>query len=122
VTAPDVIVMPAILPEPAAARAEKFSVPLPAGAAPDDARHWFDLETITELPVPAASFADAAAQYRRASRAENTRRAYRAGVARFTQWCAAHGRCRVAAWMEKSAGRSFLLPFELRNPGRKISI
>jgi hypothetical protein len=38
--------------------------------APDDVRHWFDLETIAELPVAVASFADAvdaASQYRRAS-------------------------------------------------------
>jgi hypothetical protein len=92
---PDDTIMPAILPEPPARGAEKFTVPLPAGASPEDVRHWFDLETIAELPAPVASFADAAdaaAQYRRASRAENTRRAYRAGVARFTEWCAAHGR------------------------------
>jgi hypothetical protein len=58
-----------------------------AGASPEDVRHWFHLETIVELPALVASFADAAdaaAQYRRASRAENTRRAYRAAVARFT--------------------------------------
>jgi hypothetical protein len=51
---------------------------LPADAAPEDVRHWFDLETIVDLPSPVASFddaADAAAQYRRASRSENTRRA-----------------------------------------------
>ena len=104
--APDDTTMPAILPEPAARGAEKFSVPLPAGAAPEDVRHWFDLETIAELPAPVASFAgaaDAAAQYRRASRAENTRRAYRAGVARFTEWCAAHGRTALPAAPETVA-------------------
>src|SRR6202007_810768 len=93
VMAPDDTIMPAILPEPPARGAEKFTVPLPAGASPEDVRHWFDLETIAELPAPVASFADAAdaaAHYRRASRAENTRRAYRAGVARFTDWCAVH--------------------------------
>ena len=99
-------IMPAILPEPAAPGADKFSVPLPAGAAPEDVRHWFDLETIVELPSPVASFAeaaDAAAQYRRASRSENTRRAYRAGVARFTDWCAAHGRTALPASPETVA-------------------
>jgi site-specific recombinase XerD len=103
---PDDTTMPAILPEPAARGAEKFAVPLPAGASPEDVRHWFDLETIAELPAPVASFADAAeaaAHYRRASRAENTRRAYRAGVARFTEWCAAHGRTALPASPETVA-------------------
>src|SRR5215469_5845529 len=103
---PDDTAMPAILPEPAATGADKFAVPLPAGASPEDVRHWFDLETIAELPAPVASFADAAdaaAQYRRASRAENTRRAYRAGVARFTEWCAAHGRTALPASPETVA-------------------
>ncbi|HEX3418239.1 MAG TPA: site-specific integrase [Stellaceae bacterium] len=98
--------MPAILPDPAARGAEKFTVPLPAGASPEDVRHWFDLETIAELPAPVASFgdaADAAAQYRRASRAENTRRAYRAGVARFTEWCATHGQVALPASPETVA-------------------
>jgi integrase len=98
--------MPAILPEPATAGAEKLSVPVPAGAAPDDVRHWFDLETIVELPAPVANFADAAdaaAQYRRASRSENTRRAYRSAVARFTQWCAVHRRTALPASPETVA-------------------
>ena len=97
---PDDRVMPAILPEPAALGAEKFAMPSPAGAAPEDVRHWFDLETIVELPPPVPSFADAAdaaAQYRRASRSENTRRAYRAAVARFCGWCAIHGRTALPA-------------------------
>jgi site-specific recombinase XerD len=103
---PDDTTMPAILPEPAARGAEKFIVPQPAGALPEDVRHWFDLETIAELPAPAASFteaAEAAAHYRRASRAENTRRAYRAGVARFTEWCAAQGRTALPASPETVA-------------------
>jgi site-specific recombinase XerD len=103
---PDDTTMPAILPEAAATGADKFMVPLPAGASPEAVRHWFDLETIAELPTPVASFADAAeaaAQYRRASRAENTRRAYRAGVARFTEWCAAHSRTALPASPETVA-------------------
>jgi site-specific recombinase XerD len=79
---------------------------LPAGAGPEDVRHWFDLETIVELPTPVAGFADAAdaaTQYRRASRSENTRRAYRAAVARFTEWCAAHGRTALPASPETVA-------------------
>ena len=75
---PDDTAIAAMLPEPPAAGTEKFSIPLPADAAPEDVRHWFDLETIVDLPSPVASFddaADAPAQYRRASRSENTRRA-----------------------------------------------
>jgi site-specific recombinase XerD len=112
---PDDTIMPAILPERAEEGAGKFSGPLPAGTSPEDVRHWFDLETIAELPAPVASFADAAdaaAQYRRASRSENTRRAYRAAVARFTGWCAAHGQTAlpaspetVAAFLAAEAGR-----------------
>jgi hypothetical protein len=47
----------AILPAPPAAGAEKFSAPLPAGAAPDDVWHRFDLET---LPKPVVTFVEAA--------------------------------------------------------------
>jgi hypothetical protein len=66
--------------------------PLPVGASAEDVAPWFDLETILDLPAPVASFADAAdaaAQYRRASRADNTGRAYRTAVAHFCDWCAA---------------------------------
>ncbi len=61
---------------------------------------------IVKLPAPITSFADAAeaaAQYRRASRADSTRRAYRAAVARFCARCAAHGRNAVPATPETSA-------------------
>jgi len=88
---------------------------IPSGADPDEVRDWFDLETIVDLPAPALSFAEAeaaAADYRRAARAENTRRAYRAAVARFTEWCAALGRTAlpasaetVAAFLAAEAGR-----------------
>ena len=88
---------------------------LPAGADPDEVRDWFELETIVDLPAPAASFAEAeaaAADYRRAARADNTRRAYRAGVAAFTEWCAVHiqtalpaAPATVAAFLAAEAGR-----------------
>ena len=107
--APDDTAVPGILPEAAAIGVGKVSAPLPAGAAPEDVRHWFDLETIVELPAPVASFADAAdaaAQYRRASRSENTRRAYRAAVARFTEWCAAHDQTALPASPETVAAFS----------------
>jgi integrase len=97
---------PAILPEMPTAGSAKFSEPLPADAAPEDVRHWFDLETIVDLPAPVAGFdaaADAAAQYRRASRSENTRRAYRSAVARFTGWCAVHSRAALPASPETVA-------------------
>jgi hypothetical protein len=58
------------------------------------------------LPAPVANFddaADAAAQYRRASRSENTRRAYRSAVARFTQWCSVHRRTALPASPETVA-------------------
>ena len=79
---------------------------LPPGADPDAVRDWFDLETIVELPAPALSFAEAeaaAADYRRAARADNTRRAYRAAVARFTDWCAIHRQAALPASPETVA-------------------
>ena len=88
---------------------------LPSGADPDAVRDWFEFETIVELPMPAMSFAEAeaaAADYRRAARAENTRRAYRAAVARFTDWCHEHRQTAlpaapetVAAFLAAEAGR-----------------
>ncbi len=87
----------------------------PSGADPDEVREWFEFETIVSLPASAASFAEAeaaAADYRRAARAENTRRAYRAAVARFAEWCAAHARSAlpaspetVAAFLAAEAGK-----------------
>jgi integrase len=87
----------------------------PPGSDPDEVRDWFDRETIVSLPAPAASFAAAeaaAADYRRAARADNTRRAYRAAVAHFTEWCAAHVQVplpaapeTVAAFLAAEAGR-----------------
>ena len=88
---------------------------LPSGADPDEVRDWFEFETIVELPMPALSFAEAeaaAADYRRAARADNTRRAYRAAVARFTDWCYEHRQTAlpaapetVAAFLAAEAGR-----------------
>jgi site-specific recombinase XerD len=56
--------------------------------------------------MPLISFddaAEAAAQYRRASRAENTRRAYRSAVARFCDWCAANTQTALPASPETVA-------------------
>jgi integrase len=95
--------------------ATRIAPMLPTGSDPDEVRDWFEFETIVSLPAPAASFAEAeaaAADYRRAARAENTRRAYRAAVAAFTQWCAAHAQVAlpaspetVAAFLAAEAGR-----------------
>jgi hypothetical protein len=101
---PDDSTIPVILPEPSAPSSDTGFGHRPAGGTPDDVAHC--LETILELPAPVASFsdaADAAAQYRRASRSENTRRAYRSAVARFCAWCAIHGRTALPAAPETVA-------------------
>jgi integrase len=95
--------------------AEPLAPRLPEGSDPDDIRDWFELETVVGLPAPAMDFTEAeaaAADYRRAARADNTRRAYRAAVARFTAWCATHARTAlpaspetVAAFLAAEAGR-----------------
>ncbi|HEY2540025.1 MAG TPA: site-specific integrase, partial [Stellaceae bacterium] len=106
---------------------------LAPGADPDEVRDWFELETIVGLPVPAASLAEAEAaeaeaapaEYRRAARAENTRRAYRAAVAAFTDWCATHGQIAlpaspetVAAFLAADAGRGLAVnTLRLRHAG-----
>jgi integrase len=99
----------------AAGAVEALSSRPRTGADPDEVRDWFEFETIVDLPAPATSFAEAeaaAAGYRRAARAENTRRAYRAAVARFTDWCGAHRQTAlpaspetVAAFLAAEAGR-----------------
>jgi site-specific recombinase XerD len=105
-------------PEPSHAIEISAALPvslLPPGTDPDVVRDWFDSETIVTLPAPAASLAEAetaAADYRRAARADNTRRAYRTAVARFTDWCHEHGQSAlpaspntVAAFLAAEAGR-----------------
>jgi integrase len=94
-----------IAPRPSAIGADTVSPPGP-NTSPEDVGHWFDLETIVDLPAPVASFdeaADAAAQYRRASRSDNTRRAYRSAVARFCAWCASYGQTSLPAAPETVA-------------------
>src|SRR5271169_535583 len=89
-----------------ASMAEALSSRLPDGADPDEVRDWFEFETIVDLPAPALTFAEAeaaAADYRRAARADNTRRAYRAAVGRFTEWCAAHRQTALPATPETVA-------------------
>ena len=119
----------AAFPRPAiAAGVGTRPVGLAPGADPDEVRDWFELETIVDLPAPAVSFAEAeaaAAEYRRAARAENTRRAYRAAVAAFTDWCAAHRQTAlpaspetVAAFLAAEAGRGLAVnTLRLRHAG-----
>jgi site-specific recombinase XerD len=95
--------------------AERLTTPLLGASDPEAVRDWFELETIVGLPMPANNFAEAeaaATEYRRAARAENTRRAYRAAVAVFTEWCAIHRQAAlpasaetVAAFLAAEAGR-----------------
>ena len=68
-------------------------VPLPANPTPRAIRDWFD--TAAEAAVPehdgtigTARLADNA--YARRAKADNTRRAYRAGVRAWCTWCASH--------------------------------
>ena len=101
----DDTIMPGILPQAAASGAAKFSAPLPAGAAPEDIRHWFAWKRSPScrrrsgaLPTPPTPRPSTGA-----SHSENTRRAYRAGVSRFTDWCSAHGRKALPASPETVA-------------------
>ena len=77
---------PAPLPAPADA-------PPPLGAPPLQVRRWFDRAVATPLPAFDGSLATARATadaFARLAKADNTRRAYRAGVAAWCAWCARH--------------------------------
>jgi hypothetical protein len=67
---------------------------LPPGATPAAVRAWFDEATEAAIPTPdgtlGAAQAIAAALARRA-KTDNTRRAYRAGVRAWCDWCESHG-------------------------------
>ncbi len=65
--------------------------PAPAGATPDRVRAWFDAAADAAIPDPDGTLAtarQAADAYARHARADNTRRAYRAGVRAWCAWCA----------------------------------
>ena len=65
-----------------------------ARPAPEAVRAWFDAAVEAAVPVPDGSLAGeraAAGTYARLAKAENTRRAYRAGVRAWCAWCARHG-------------------------------
>ena len=87
----------------------------PVGAAPLAVRAWFDAAVLAELPEPDGSLpaARAAAHaYARRAKADNTRRAYRAGVRAWCDWCNRHAlpclpatAADVAAFLAAERGR-----------------
>jgi integrase len=98
-------------------------VPALIGAAPAQVRAWFDRAVDASAPIldgTLASERDAADIYRRMAKAENTRRAYRAAIRVWCDWCARHdlpplpatGQD-VAAFLAGERGRN-LLPQTLK--------
>jgi integrase len=73
--------------------APPVTVPAPLGAAPAQVRRWFDRTIAVQLPAYDGTLATARATadgFARLAKADNTRRAYRAGVAAWCAWCARH--------------------------------
>ena len=69
-------------------------VPAPVGADPASVRRWFDATAEIADPVVDGSLSGeraAADAYARMAKAENTRRAYRANVRAWCDWCDQHG-------------------------------
>lgn len=89
--------------------------PAPVGAPPPAVRAWFDDAVLAALPEPDGSLpaARAAAHaYARRAKADNTRRAYRAGVRAWCDWCGRHAlpclpaaAADVAAFLAAERGR-----------------
>lgn len=68
--------------------------PAPFGSAPVMVRRWFDesaAATIPDCDGTLQAARRAANAYTRKSKADNTRRAYRAGVRAWCAWCDTHG-------------------------------
>jgi len=68
--------------------------PPPCDAAPAQIKIWFDASTAADIPADDGTVATARAAahaYARRAKAANTRRAYRAGVRAWCDWCHAHG-------------------------------
>ena len=66
----------------------------PIGAPPSHVRAWFDAAVDREIPTGDGTLATAqqiADVLARRAKADNTRRAYRAGVRAWCSWCARHG-------------------------------
>lgn len=65
----------------------------PVGQSPEDVRLWFDAAAKAAIPLADGTLAtarDAADAYARHAKADNTRRAYRAGVRAWCAWCETH--------------------------------
>ncbi|MCB8883922.1 site-specific integrase [Acidisoma cellulosilytica] len=65
----------------------------PVGQPPEDVRLWFDAAAKAAIPLADGTLATArhaADAYARHAKAENTRRAYRAGVRAWCAWCETH--------------------------------
>jgi len=78
---------------PAPLPASPAALPPPLGAPPLQVRRWFDRAVTTQLPAFDGTLDTAratAAAFARLAKADNTRRAYRAGVAAWCAWCARH--------------------------------
>jgi len=68
-------------------------VPLPANPTPRAVRDWFDSAAEAAIPSHDGTIGTArlaADAYARRAKADNTRRAYRAGVRAWCKWCAGH--------------------------------
>ena len=78
---------------PAAGDPRHEPLPAAAPAAPHAVRTWFDALTEADLPAPDGTLATArraADALARRAKAANTRRAYRAAVRAWCDWCARH--------------------------------
>jgi len=78
--------VPAVIPPPAI-------VPLPRNPTPRAVRDWFDSAAEAAIPSHDGTIGTArlaADAYARRAKADNTRRAYRAGVRAWCAWCASH--------------------------------
>ena len=78
--------VPAVIPPPAI-------VPLPRNPTPRAVRDWFDSAAEAAIPSHDGTIGTArlaADAYARRAKADNTRRAYRAGVRAWCTWCAHH--------------------------------
>ena len=78
--------VPAVIPPPAI-------VPLPRNPTPRAVRDWFDSAAEAAIPAHDGTLGTsrlAADGYARRAKADNTRRAYRAGVRAWCAWCASH--------------------------------
>ena len=101
------------LPSPAPLPPEVASAPV--GATPPAVRAWFDAAVLAALPEPDGSLPTARAAahaYARRAKADNTRRAYRAGVRAWCDWCDRHAlpclpaaAADVAAFLAAERGR-----------------